>query len=141
MYQTVFILGYGCLFTNVDQEASSDKKVVWIDLGGGTGWNIEQMNKILPVSCFHAIYLIDITPSLCEVAKERFQNLGWKNVHVVCQDALEYSLPDFCEDVEVGLVTLSYSRNISLRSSIIYLYSKHDASTFSYCGPCLWMDR
>lgn len=38
------------------------KKLVWVDIGGGTGWNIEKMDEYFPISEFHAIFLID----LCE---------------------------------------------------------------------------
>lgn len=61
--------------------------LVWIDLGGGTGWNIERMNEFFPISDFDQVYLVDLTPSLCKVAKERFAKRGWNNVHVVCADA------------------------------------------------------
>lgn len=70
-------------------------KPIWVDVGGGTGWNIERMHEYLPVqSFFHAVYLVDFSPSLCEVARARFQRLGWKNVKVVCQDARTFRLAD-----------------------------------------------
>ncbi|KAI4855483.1 hypothetical protein E4T45_03076, partial [Aureobasidium sp. EXF-8846] len=66
------------------------------DVGGGTGWNIEQMEKHLSVtSFFHAVYLVDFSPSLCQVARTRFARLGWKNVKVVCQDARTFKLSDY----------------------------------------------
>ena len=81
---------------------------------------------------FSSVYLVDFSPSLCEVARKRFTRLGWKNVKVVCQDARTFRLEDheymqdsgtdsgfalppsyFSEDsVSVGgadLITLSYS--------------------------------
>lgn len=71
---------------------------IWVDCGGGTGWNIEQMEKFLPVSSFfHAVYLVDLSPSLCQVARARFARLGWKNVKVVCQDARTFKLSDYEE--------------------------------------------
>lgn len=71
-------------------------KPIWVDVGGGTGWNIEQMQQYLPVaSFFHAVYLVDFSPSLCEVAKARFGRLGWQNVKVVCEDARAFRLSDY----------------------------------------------
>lgn len=72
------------------------RKPIWVDVGGGTGWNIEQMGHYLPVNdFFHAVYLVDLSTSLCEVAKARFERLGWKNVFVVCQDARTFRLSDY----------------------------------------------
>ena len=47
---------------------------------------------------FSSVYLVDFSPSLCEVARKRFARLGWSNVKVVCQDARTFRL----EDYEVG---------------------------------------
>lgn len=38
------------------------KKLVWVDIGGGTGYNIERMAEYIDLGLFHAIFLID----LCE---------------------------------------------------------------------------
>ena len=79
---------------------------IWVDIGGGTGWNIESMSKHIDVpSFFAAVYLVDFSPSLCEVARKRFARLGWKNVKVVCQDARLFSL----NGCKADLVTMSYS--------------------------------
>lgn len=77
-----------------------NQKPIWVDIGGGTGWNIEQMQTQLDVpTFFHAVYLVDLSTSLCEIARQRFQRLGWQNVHVVCQDARTFQLSDY----EAGL--------------------------------------
>ena len=56
------------------------------------------MEKHLSVSSFfHAVYLVDFSPSLCQVARARFARLGWKNVKVVCQDAHTFKLSDYEE--------------------------------------------
>jgi len=58
-------------------------------VGGGTGWNIEAMSEFLDVpKFFSSVYLVDFSPSLCAVARERFSRLGWDNVHVICEDAV-----------------------------------------------------
>lgn len=75
-------------------------KPIWVDIGGGTGWNIEQMQSQLDVpTFFHAVYLVDLSTSLCNVARERFRRLGWNNVHVICEDARTFRLSDY----EVGV--------------------------------------
>jgi betaine lipid synthase len=62
---------------------------------------------------FSAIYLVDFSPSLCEIARKRFDRLGWKNVTVVCQDARAFRLPVDDEHPRIGggadLISLSYS--------------------------------
>lgn len=53
------------------------------------------MSKFLDVpNFFTKVYLVDFSPSLCEIAKARFERLGWKNVHVVCEDARHFRLED-----------------------------------------------
>ncbi|KAK9479657.1 hypothetical protein V1514DRAFT_13590 [Lipomyces japonicus] len=80
---------------------------VWVDIGGGTGWNIEKMNAFRKISFFKAIYLIDLSPSLCKVARDRFAAHGWKNVHVICADATAFTLPP---EIKIAdLITMSYS--------------------------------
>lgn len=72
------------------------RKPIWVDVGGGTGWNIEHMQEYLSVEhFFHAVYLVDFSPSLCQVARARFARLGWKNVKVVCEDARAFRLSDY----------------------------------------------
>lgn len=44
------------------QVHGNQRKLVWVDIGGGTGWNIEKMNEHMSLDNFHAIFLID----LCE---------------------------------------------------------------------------
>ncbi|KAI0754293.1 hypothetical protein C8Q80DRAFT_1117051 [Daedaleopsis nitida] len=87
----------------------SSTKPVWVDspkVGGGTGYNIEKMNSYLAIpEFFSAVYLVDLSPSLCDVARERFARLGWKNVHIICEDARTFRL-DPSSDVEsVGALT------------------------------------
>ncbi|RDW90779.1 class I SAM-dependent methyltransferase [Aspergillus mulundensis] len=91
-------------------------KAVWVDIGGGTGYNIEAMAAFVSVPEFFShVYLVDLSPSLLEVARKRFERLGWKNVTVVCQDARSFRLPedniDPIKTVGAGadVVTMSYS--------------------------------
>ncbi|KFZ01523.1 hypothetical protein V501_09961 [Pseudogymnoascus sp. VKM F-4519 (FW-2642)] len=74
---------------------SKNQRRIWVDVGGGTGYNIEAMSKYLSVpEFFSSVYLVDFSPSLCEVARKRFVRLGWNNVKVVCQDARLFRLED-----------------------------------------------
>ncbi|RHZ45948.1 uncharacterized protein CDV56_103267 [Aspergillus thermomutatus] len=93
-------------------------KAIWVDIGGGTGYNIEAMAAFLPVQQFFSqVYLVDLSPSLCEVARQRFERLGWKNVTVVCQDARSFRLPQEKIDPRApatstagaDVITMSYS--------------------------------
>lgn len=76
------------------------------------------MAAFLPVDkFFEHVYLVDLSPSLCEVARKRFERLGWKNVTVLCQDARSFGLPErefdprslSAESDGVDLITMSYS--------------------------------
>ncbi|KAI9726206.1 MAG: hypothetical protein M1828_001879 [Chrysothrix sp. TS-e1954] len=99
-------------------------KPIWIDIGGGTGYNIEQMQQFLDVpATFEAIFLVDLSPSLCKVAEDRFRRLGWKNVNVICDDARSVDLDKYMRGIssdmekrnfqgasrKADLITMSYS--------------------------------
>ncbi|OJD10524.1 hypothetical protein AJ78_08491 [Emergomyces pasteurianus Ep9510] len=117
------------------------QRPIWVDVGGGTGYNIEAMAAFLPVESFFAhVYLVDLSPSLCEVARQRFTRLGWKNVSVVCQDAREFRLPhgprpsdelveyddvSRTEADKADLITMSYSLSMipDYYSAVDYLTS------------------
>ncbi|KAH9844792.1 betaine lipid synthase [Teratosphaeria destructans] len=107
------------------------KKPIWVDIGGGTGWNIEQMATHLDVPIFfHAVYLVDYSSSLCEVARQRFKRLGWNNVHVICEDARIFRLSDY----EAGLG--DKQRDFSIGKSASYEEQRDvvgaDVLTMSY---------
>ena len=73
-------------------------------VGGGTGYNIEAMSAHLSVpDFFSSVYLVDFSPSLCEVARKRFARLGWDNVKVVCQDARLFRLEDHEDMTDDGI--------------------------------------
>lgn len=74
---------------------SLGERPTWVDMGGGTGYNIEAMAKHVDVpSFFGEVYLVDLSPSLCKVAEDRFARLGWFNVKVICEDARHFRLED-----------------------------------------------
>jgi betaine lipid synthase len=74
-------------------------------MGGGTGANIEMMARHLPIEQFKAVYIVDLTPSLCEQARRRVERMGWRNVRVVEGDACTFVPPEG----RAHLVTFSYS--------------------------------
>ncbi|KAG6029179.1 hypothetical protein E4U19_001136 [Claviceps sp. Clav32 group G5] len=94
-------------------------KRIWVDIGGGTGWNIEAMGRFVNVPDFFShVYLVDFSPSLCGVARRRFERLGWKNVTVVCEDARKFRL----EDYESGM---SPAQNL-LRSPLLSYFKQQN---------------
>ncbi|KZT42398.1 hypothetical protein SISSUDRAFT_1058490 [Sistotremastrum suecicum HHB10207 ss-3] len=88
-------------------------KLIWVDIGGGTGHNLELMDKYYPISSFDHVYLVDLCEPLLQVARQRVAKRGWKNVTVLCQDATNFTLPIWSGSHPVrgclGFVTLSYS--------------------------------
>lgn len=81
-------------------------KPVWYDIGGGTGYNIEVMDSLVGIqNFFEHVYLIDLSPSLCEVARQRVKQFEWKNVTVLCQDARAVQH----YGAQADLITMSYS--------------------------------
>ena len=74
------------------------------------------MATFLPVASFFShVYLVDLSPSLCDIARQRFERLGWKNIIVICQDARSFHLPDDRLDqrnmaeLRADAITMSYS--------------------------------
>ena len=39
------------------QKRETGRKKIWVSIGGGTGWEIEEMSKIMDIHAFDAIYL------------------------------------------------------------------------------------
>ena len=77
------------------------------------GHNVELMDKYFPIASFDAVYLIDLCEPLLQVARKRFAAKGWNNITVLCQDASEFSIPEWSDGKDpkgsVGFITLSYS--------------------------------
>lgn len=76
---------------------------IWIDMGAGTGWNLEHLGDRL--HRLAKIYLVDLSPSMLDVARERIRTCGWTNVEVIEADVSAFDLPGVLADV----VTFSYS--------------------------------
>ena len=71
------------------------------------------MNKYCPIASFDAVYVVDLCEPLLNIARRRFKERGWTNVHVLCQDATEFFLPEWSNGTDpkgsLSFVTLSYS--------------------------------
>lgn len=90
------------------------RKPIWVDIGGGTGYNIEAMQAYVDVpTFFEKIFLVDLSPSLLHVARRRFCRLGW-DIEIVCQDARTFRLEDymrrFYEDETMFKLHYSFTR-------------------------------
>ena len=85
------------------QQLPKDEGCIWVDLGGGTGANIENFGD--SISKPEKIYVIDLSTSLLKIASDRFAKKGWTNVETVEADATTYCPPQGYADV----VTFSYS--------------------------------
>ena len=74
--------------------------------------NIDLMAEYMPLKRFKAVYVVDLCHSLCEQAKQKVKQKGWKNVHVVEGDACTFQPPEGI----ATLVTFSYSLSSRLIS-------------------------
>jgi S-adenosylmethionine-diacylgycerolhomoserine-N-methlytransferase len=76
---------------------------VWVDMGGGTGSNIENLAD--DIGKLKKVYVVDLSESLLKVATERFEARGWDNAEAIAADATRFRPPEEQADV----VTFSYS--------------------------------
>jgi S-adenosylmethionine-diacylgycerolhomoserine-N-methlytransferase len=79
------------------------ERATWVDMGGGTGSNLEYIAERIP--SLEKVFVVDLSPSLLDVAKKRARERGWQNVEAVEADATLYRPPSGQADV----VTFSYS--------------------------------
>jgi len=84
-------------------ELGAPEGAVWVDMGGGTGANLEFFGPA--IERLRRIYIVDLSPSLLAVAQERVADRGWKNVELVQGDATCFRP----EQGPVDVVTFSYS--------------------------------
>ncbi len=75
----------------------------WVDLGGGTGANLEFVGERL--SQLAEVQVVDLSPSLLEIAERRADTRGWSNVRAIEADATTYQP----SDGPIDIVTFSYS--------------------------------
>lgn len=87
--------------------------MVWIDVGGGTARNLEFLPVETLKRSFRKIYIVDISPSLLEIAQERVRKVGLEGiVECVCGDFTD--LPSIKKALKIksgtaDVVTFSYS--------------------------------
>lgn len=89
----------------------SAKNMVWVDVGGGTARNLEYFTPEIIRKYFKAIYILDISASLLEMASKRVKEMGVSDiVHVVehdfTSDTVFEHLP---RKGTVDVITMSYS--------------------------------
>ncbi len=85
------------------EKLPKEKGCIWVDLGGGTGANIENFGS--SVTAPSRVYVVDLSPSLLKIAADRFSKRGWQNIETVQADAIQFRPPEGQADV----VTFSYS--------------------------------
>ncbi len=85
------------------QQVTPPEDAVWVDMGGGTGANLEFLGD--RIKQLKKIYVVDLAGSLLDVARERFAERGWNNAEAVEADATTF-VP---EEGLVDVVTFSYS--------------------------------
>lgn len=76
---------------------------VWVDMGGGTGRNLEYLGD--RIRGLRKVYLVDLCPSLLQIARRRIERHGWTNVEVVEADVTRFRP----EAEPIDVVTFSYS--------------------------------
>ncbi len=85
------------------QSIDDQKDTVWVDMGGGTGSNLEYLGD--RIEGLKKIYVVDLSPSLLKVADERMRHHGWENAEAVEADATRFKP----SGPPVDVVTFSYS--------------------------------
>jgi len=84
------------------------KNGVWVDMGGGTGSNLEYVGDNL--QHWSKVVVLDLCPSLVETAKRRVHTRGWNSfVSVVLGDACDFECPGLPASGTVDVVTFSYA--------------------------------
>ena len=75
----------------------------WVDMGGGTGANLEFLAD--SIADLASATVVDLSPSLLEMTRDRIKERGWSNTQAVEADATTWQP----EDGPVDVVTFSYS--------------------------------
>jgi S-adenosylmethionine-diacylgycerolhomoserine-N-methlytransferase len=84
------------------------KNGVWVDIGGGTGSNLEYFGDKL--NHFSKVVVLDLCPSLVETAQKRVTSRGWDSfVSVVLGDACDFDCAGMPAAGTVDVVTFSYA--------------------------------
>jgi S-adenosylmethionine-diacylgycerolhomoserine-N-methlytransferase len=82
---------------------STNSQSIWLDMGGGTGANLEtiasQLNQL------QKLYIVDLCAPLLQIAKDRMVTHQWSNVEAIEADVTTFIPPE----QQVDVVTFSYS--------------------------------
>ena len=84
---------------------------------------------------------MDLCEPLLEVARRRFEAKGWKNVHVLCQDARKFTLPEWESGAldprgSLTAITMSYSLSMVSDSSSLQMLTTQIPSFYSVLDRC-----
>ena len=85
------------------QQLEAPEGGVWVELGGGTGSNLEFLGD--RIEKLSKVYVVDLSDSLLDVAARRATNRGWSHVEAIRGDATTWRPPEGAAHV----VTFSYS--------------------------------
>jgi ubiquinone/menaquinone biosynthesis C-methylase UbiE len=96
------------MMTRLFVEPEREGKVVMVDLGGGTGANIEFLGSAIEEGWFKKVVVLDLAPSLCEVARKRAAAKWPGTVSVVCGDACDPKASGLPAAGTCDIVTISY---------------------------------
>ena len=75
---------------------------IWIEMGGGTGANLEFLGT--RVRLLKQIHIVDLSPSLLQIASKRIAEHGWTNVRLHQADATTFAAAE-----PADVITFSYS--------------------------------
>ena len=116
-YRKRLLHGREGLFEKISQllsQSSKKERLVWVDMGAGTGYNCEIMNTEIMMkdsslpSLFSKVYLVDLSTSLLKQAQERINQKSWNEIVTTCEaDATKFTIPE--KQPAADLVTFSYS--------------------------------
>jgi S-adenosylmethionine-diacylgycerolhomoserine-N-methlytransferase len=76
---------------------------VWIEMGGGTGHNLEYLGD--KINRLAKVTIVDLSTSLLKIAADRVKTRGWSNVELVEADVTTFTPAEGHADV----ITFSYS--------------------------------
>ena len=81
---------------------------IWVDVGGGTAFNLEYCADVLPA--FERVYVVDVCDHLLAQAERRVASHGWTNVTCIQRDVCQQGILTPEEAAQgCDLVTFSYS--------------------------------
>ncbi|KAF8821081.1 hypothetical protein IE077_002480 [Cardiosporidium cionae] len=105
------------------------KKMVWIDVGGGTARNLEFFHVDTLRTYFKAIYIVDVSPSLLEIAARRIRALKLDDFVILLR--CDFTSSSVFEHIPqkkcVDIITFSYSLSMisnsksAIRNSLYFL--------------------